>query len=57
MGTVIGLPESYIANDAAAPAGCRFSDSPFDALIEPAELANRRNRNGPRKRACTQEMQ
>ena len=43
MGTVIGLRESYIANDCGAPAGYRFSDPSFDALVEPGRAADRRN--------------
>jgi hypothetical protein len=36
---------------------CRFSDPSFDALVEPGRAADRRNDTGPRKQACTQEMQ
>jgi hypothetical protein len=57
MGTVIGLRESYIANDCGAPAGYRFSDPSFDALVKPGRAADRRNGARPRKQACTQEMQ
>jgi hypothetical protein len=48
MGTVIGLRESYIANDCGAPAGCRFLNPSFDALVEPGRAVDRRNGTGKR---------
>jgi hypothetical protein len=57
MGTVIGLPESYIAPVRRASADMSIPDPPFDAVIEPGREGDRHNRTRAPTRACAQEMQ